>query len=247
MPIASRTTETAPVLPLFAQVESELRQRIVSNQLEAGSKLSSEAELEAEFGVSRITVRQALATLHAEGLIRKINGRGSFVTRPGDAPRLGPLSGFYEHMRAHGREAHGKVVSVRQVAASAAIAQALHIAPGDTLTAITTVRTADGHPLAYSTAVGAPGMMKTLLREELETNDVLTLLETRLGFRLKNIHTESSAEPAGKTRARHLEMDERDPVLRVRMAVHDVDDRPLMYADTYFRGDAFSYKAVIRR
>lgn len=55
--------------PLFAQVREYLRERIASGVLGAGAKLPSEGELEAEFGVSRITVRQALSELHAAGLI----------------------------------------------------------------------------------------------------------------------------------------------------------------------------------
>ena len=244
------TTDDLPspsALPLFAQIESNLRQRIVDNLLAAGSKLPSEAELEVEFGVSRITVRQALAALHAKGLIQKINGKGSFVTRPTDAPNLGPLTGFYEHMRARGHQSHGKTLSVREVKASAAAAESLGVAPGSALTAVTMLRMVDGAPLAVGIAYGAPALMQALLREDIETNDLMTLLESRLGFRLKSTHIETSALPAGKTRARQLGIAETDPLLRIRFTPHDFSDRPLCYADMYFRGDGFSYKAVVKR
>ncbi|WP_213958961.1 MULTISPECIES: GntR family transcriptional regulator [unclassified Variovorax] len=234
-------------LPLFAQIEAQLRQRIVVNELVAGSKLPSEAELEIEFGVSRITVRQALAALHAKGLIQKVNGKGSFVTRPSDAPKLGPLTGFFDHMRAHGREALGKTLSVREVEAPAAVAEALRLAPGEPVTAITMVRSVDGKPLLYGIAWGEAELVKALIREDIDTNDFMTLLEGRLGFRMKSTHIETSAVPAGKLRARHLGIDAAAPVLRIRFTPHDVTDRPLLHADMYFRGDSFSYKAVIKR
>lgn len=237
----------APALPLFAQIERNLRQRILDNKLLAGSKLPSEAELEAEFGVSRITVRQALASLHASGLIEKVNGKGSFVTRPTDAPQLGPLTGFFEHMRAHGRQAYGKTLSARSVKAAAGAAEALGVEPGSVLTAITMVRFVDGKPLAYGIAYGLPSLMKALVQEDIETNDLMTLLESRLGYRLKSTHIETSAMPAGKTRALHLGIEAGEPVLRIRFTPHDVSDRPLCYADMYFRGDGFSYKAVVKR
>ncbi len=232
---------------LFARIEADLRRRIIDNQLQPGSKLPSEAALQEEFGVSRITVRQALSTLHASGLISTINGKGSFVTRATDAPQLGPLTGFYDHMRAKGHQAYGRLISVRSVRASAAAAEALRIAPGTPLTSISMVRIVDGQPLAVGSACGPDALMQALLREDVEANDMMTLVESRLGYRLRNTHIETSALRAGKLRARQLGIDENDPVLRICFTPHDISDRPLTYAEMFFRGDAFSYKAVVKR
>jgi GntR family transcriptional regulator len=236
-----------PQLPLFAQIETDLRRRIVSNQLVAGSKLPSEAELEVEFGVSRITVRQALAALHANGLIEKINGKGSFVTRPADAPKLGPLTGFFDHMRAKGHTAQGRTISVREVDAPDPVALALGLAPRAPVTAVTMLRSVDARPMAYGIAYGASDLVRALLEEDIESNDLMSLLESRMGFRLKNTHIETSALPAGRMRARVQAIDAQDPVLRIRFTPHDVTDKPLLHADMYFRGDSFSYKAVVKR
>lgn len=247
--IAVMNAATSPPasLPLFAQIESNLRQRILRNQLAAGSKLPSEAELEVEFGVSRITVRQALAALHAGGLIEKVNGKGSFVTRPADAPDLGPLTGFYEHMRARGLQAHGRTLSVRELRANAMHAEALRIPIGEPLRAITVLRLVESRPLAVGITVGAAPLMDSLLREDIETNDVMTLLESRLGHRLRNTHIEAGAVLAGKLRARQLGIGEGDPVLRIRFTPHDASDRPVCWSEMHFRGDSFSYKAVVKR
>lgn len=59
----------------FRQIEEALRQQIIANDLAPGVKLPSEAELVEQYGASRITIRQALAGLHASGLIEKINGK----------------------------------------------------------------------------------------------------------------------------------------------------------------------------
>lgn len=234
-------------LPLFAQIEAKLRQRILANELAPGTKLPSEADLEVEFGVSRITVRQALATLHTSGLIEKINGRGSFVTRPMDAPDLGPLTGFYEHMRARGYRTHGQTVSVRKIAATAPAAEALRILIGSSLTAVTVIRYVDEKPLAVGITFGAHPLMQSMLQEDIETNDVMLLLESRLGYRLRAMHIEASAIAAGKLRARQLDVRPADPVLRVRFTPHDATDQPVCYSEMFFRGDGFSYKASIKR
>jgi GntR family transcriptional regulator len=180
-------------------------------------------------------------------MIQKINGKGSFVTRPSDAPDLGPLTGFFDHMRATGREAVGKTLSVRDVEAPAAVAEALGLPVGTPIKMVTMVRMVDGNPLVYGVVHGLPAMVQALIREDIETNDMMTLLESRLGHRLKSTHIETSALPAGKLRSRHLGVAPDAPVLRIRFTPHDVSDRPLLHADMFFRGDGFSYKAVVKR
>jgi GntR family transcriptional regulator len=226
---------------------SELRQQILDNRLAPGDKLPSESELERRFGVSRITVRHALDTLRAGGLITKVNGKGSFVTQASDAARLGPLTGFYDHMRARGHAAFGRLISVRQVPADALQAQALALPQGSPLTVVTMLRLVDDKPVAIGVSCAPPQLMQALLREDLEANDTMTLLESRLGYRLRCTHIETSALRAGKARARRLGITPDAPVLRIRFTPHDVSDRPLVYSEMFFRGDAFSYKAVVKR
>ena len=237
---------TSPA-PLFMQIASRLRQDIINNNLAPGAKLRSESELETDFGVSRITVRQALSELHTQGLIRKINGKGSFVTQPGDAPRLGPLTGFYDHIRMQGDVASGKTLSVRATRATAAAADALKIEPGTALRLITVLRFANNQPMAWGLVHAEPDMARALLAEDLDANDIMAVLESRLGYRLKSTHIEASAVAAGKKRGQMLEVNAAAPLLLIRFTPHDATDRPLAYCEMYFRADRFSYKAVVNR
>jgi len=65
--------------PLAQGLVEGLKSRILSGALAPGAKLPSEAELVAEFDVSRTVVREAVSRLHAEGLVETFQGRGSFV------------------------------------------------------------------------------------------------------------------------------------------------------------------------
>ena len=247
MPTTKTTATSQPARPLFAQVASSLREDILQNRRLPGDKLPSESELETVFGVSRITIRQALAALHDEGLIKKLNGKGSFVTRPADAPHLGPLTGFYEHMRARGDVASGRTLSVRQMPASAAAAAALKLAPGVPLTVITLLRLVNGEPIAYGTSHADPALAQDLLAHDLNVHDMMSVLESALGYRLKSTHIEAGAVAAGKLRGRLLQVGEQAPLLRIRFTPHDVNDRPLAYSEMFFRADRFNYRAVVKR
>jgi GntR family transcriptional regulator len=72
-------------MPLYLQVASVMRQRINSGRWTEGERISTLEELEAEFGVARVTIRQASELLRAEGLLQAQQGRGTFVSgRPAD-------------------------------------------------------------------------------------------------------------------------------------------------------------------
>ena len=66
-------------VPLYVQLKNIVQRQIMSGELPPGASLQSEPALGRAYGVSRITVRQALDELEAEGLIRREPGRGTFV------------------------------------------------------------------------------------------------------------------------------------------------------------------------
>jgi GntR family transcriptional regulator len=233
--------------PRFRQIENELRRRIIDNQWPAGVQLPSEAALMDEFGVSRVTVRQSLAGLHASGLIEKINGKGSFVTRPEHHANLGPLTGFYEAARARGQTAHGKLVSVREIRAPDFARDALGLEDGARLLCASTVRMLGDVPVAYFRIMGEPALIEALVREDLETNDASTILENRLGYRLKELQAESSAIAAGAQLAGRLAIAAEAPVLRVRCTPYDVRGDAICCSEFFFRGGLYSYKVKLSR
>lgn len=66
-------------LSLYRQLEAIIRGQIIDGELRPGDRLPSEAELSAQYGISRATVRQALESLEREGVINRHVGRGTFV------------------------------------------------------------------------------------------------------------------------------------------------------------------------
>ncbi|AQV98009.1 GntR family transcriptional regulator [Cupriavidus necator] len=234
-------------LPRFKEIENEIRQRIASNALVPGAKLPSEAELMTEFAVSRITVRQALSGLHNAGLIEKVNGKGSFVTRPSDMPSLGALTGFYETGRARGQLAYGKLVSVRMMRAPAFVAAALQLQPGEKVLSVATVRYWDDAPVAHFNLMGPEPLMRRLVQEDLETNDAMSLFESRLGYRFKEVAMEATAVAAPADVARRLGIAVGEPLFRLRSTPYDIENTPLFCGELLFRSDRYAYKWTLTR
>lgn len=245
--MASGKPASNSATPLFVQLRDRLRNHIVSGGLPTGSKLPSESQLEIEHGVSRITVRQALAELHAEGLIEKVNGKGSYVKRPEPPQGLGPLIGFYETMRRRGHQALGRVSPVRQVRADARVATGLRVPLHTPVSTITIMRFVDGQPFAKHTAWGSTPLFKQLAQADLQTNDLITITQDRLGYHLDHSDMEISALNADARLAKALSIAEGAAVLRLAIASFDTSGVPLLFSEFLARGDQFRYPVTIRR
>ena len=115
------------VLPLHAQVRETIRHRILDGTYAPHSQMPSESQMMTAFGVSRVTVRQALGDLQKEGLIFKVAGKGSFVAKPKAFQNLSRLQGFGEAMTPSGYETYSQVLSLKKLPATELIAHRLKL------------------------------------------------------------------------------------------------------------------------
>ncbi|RYV52407.1 GntR family transcriptional regulator [Pengzhenrongella frigida] len=130
----------------YVRVRDYLRS-LVTHELAVGDAIPSERLLCERFGVSRMTVRQAVDALVVEGLLEREQGRGTFVA-PTKMDLEVRLSSFGEEMRRRGMEPSSKVLAAEEVAASPDIADALDLLPGEQVFYLHRVRYADGEPMA---------------------------------------------------------------------------------------------------
>ena len=138
-------------LPHYRQIEQALRERIAI--LPAGERLPSDNELCVEFGVSRMTARNAMQQLAADGLIRREPGRGSFVAEAQPHRRTNRLMTFTQEMRRAGRVPSSRVLSRVLRPSTPAEATGLGVPLRQPIVHLRRLRLADGQPIALETAV----------------------------------------------------------------------------------------------
>jgi GntR family transcriptional regulator len=232
--------------PLFAQVRDALRADILGGSLSPGDRLPSESELIARFGVSRITVRQALSELQSDGLVHTVNGKGSFVTRPGRGESRGPLVGVLEAMRKRGHRARAKLVSHRTLKAPRAVSRELDVPEGVAVGAVTVLRYRDDVPFVVGTTWCAPEVAERLVAQDLTETDVATAIEVGLGLRHAASRVRIEATLADAKLASRLDYTVGAPVLRIHTTSIGWDDRPIAYSETDCRADMMDYRVTLR-
>lgn len=232
---------------LHARLGESLRRRIVSGEWPVHHRLPSEAELGASFGVSRITVRKALADLAAQSLIVRVQGKGSFVAPARVRQELDRLQGLAESLGPDGRQVVTEVLDCSPGRLSGEAAAALGLREGAACLTLNTLRRTDGRPLSINRTALLPAFGRRLRREELARHDLLTLYETRLGLRVDRAVVSIGAEAAAPDQAHALGLRRASPVLRVTRAVFASDGRALHYEVAVHRADAFSFRLELAR
>jgi GntR family transcriptional regulator len=134
--------------PLYEQIKTALRARILDGTYAPHSQMPSENDLCAMFNVSRITVRQALGDLQKEGLVFKLHGKGTFVSKPKAFQNVSALQGFAEAMSSMGYEIVNQLKHIRFIPATAHIASRLNLPEGAKVAEIHRVRLLNREPVS---------------------------------------------------------------------------------------------------
>lgn len=232
---------------LHARLRDALRADILERRLVPGDQLPSESQLQAAHGVSRITVRQALSALQAEGLIVKLHGKGAFVSQPRAAQSLDRLQGLNEALVADAHAITNRQLSSRKAKASVEVAQWLKLSPGDPVYELHTLRYLDREPLSVNTSWLLPALGQKLLRLDLSQRDLIDVFENEGGLRVGRADLDIGAGLVRPADAPLLGLEPGAPVLEVLRIVHSEDGVRVHAERAIYRADAFRYKLALRR
>jgi GntR family transcriptional regulator len=138
-------------LPLYGQIRETLHARILDGTYPTGTRLPTEQVLCEVFGVSRITIRQALEQLRQEGIVHKVHGQGTFVSAPRTSQHINALQSFSEAMIPMGHQVANRLESIRYRKAGEKLAARLQLGVDMRIAEITRVRLLDGAAATYFT------------------------------------------------------------------------------------------------
>ncbi len=242
----SAVLQMSPV-PLYTQIKGILRDRILDGTYHAHQQMPSESELMSIFGVSRITVRQALGDLQKEGLIFKIHGKGTYVSKPKAFQNIAELQGFGEAMSRMGYETFSRVVSLKRLPADATVGAKLGVSPSEEVVELRRVRYLNRAPISLDVTYVPKAIGERLAKEDLAHRDVFLILENDYGLALGEADLQIEAMLADDYLAHQLQVEEGAPVLRIERLTMTSDGKPIDYEHLYYRGDAFQYRMRIKR
>jgi GntR family transcriptional regulator len=226
---------------LYQQTAEVLRSRIVQNVWKQGDRLPSESQLCEEFGVSSITMRRAVATLVAEGLLVRLQGKGTFVSSD-HAIVQGPpqLTSFTEDMRLRGWRSSARLIAFRTQRAPAALATRLGLSTGALLHVLCRVRLADDLPVAVQTAYVPALLFPDLESHDFRRESLYEVFERAYGVKPATATEVYRASKLSDEEAELLETEPDSPAFRVERLTTDSTGRRVELVESVVRGDRYT-------
>lgn len=228
-------------MPLYLQVGEALRQAITAGELVPGQELPTEAQLCELYGVSRVTVRQAVAELLSEEAITRSRPRGLLqVSQPKILREVSELSGpFVEDVLSTGMRRRTQVLSASLEPAPSRPSSQLGLPSGTRVYRIERLHMGDQVPLACQASWLPEKLVPDLLNQSL-SGSLQQLYETKYGLLVARKVQRISARIATTEEASHLNLPRRAPVLELERTVYLADGRVVEFVVYTLRSDRFT-------
>jgi GntR family transcriptional regulator len=224
-------------VPRYREIEQALRARIAA--LKPGDPLPSDAALCREFGVSRMTARNAVGRLAEEGLITREPGRGSFVAVPQSHRWANSLMSFSDEMRRQGRVPRSRLLRRELRPARPDEIRDLRLGDGEPVVALDRIRMADDVPIAVEAVALHGRCAAVVMAADLETGSLHEALRGA-GFVPARGRATLAAGAASAEDAQLLGVAPGTPLLVERRVIVDLRGRPLESTESRYPADRYA-------
>jgi GntR family transcriptional regulator len=229
------------------QIYLLLRDQIASGVIAHGAALPPEQSLAASHQVSRITVRRALAELEREGLVRRVQGAGTYATpRHEPKPVIADLSDMLANIVAMGKTTDVRLLAFGYDQAPPQIAAALRLAEGERVQRSIRVRLIDGKPFSYLTTHVPERVGITYSEAELASRPLLSLIE-RSGIGVAQATQEIGALLASPDVAQALGIDVGSALIALTRVAFDAEGRGIEHLFALYRPDRYALRMDLVR
>lgn len=235
-----------PSTPKYIQLIEIIKDAIQQQTLLPQQKLPNEDDLAAQYGMSRGTVRKAIAELQRMGLVRKEQGRGTFVNEPGPALDGFSLVEFDHYMKAQNRVPHTETLTFEVIAATEFLADRLKIVSGTDTFHIVQLRLASGTPIVYEERYFAQSLCPGLTADLLGRHPLHWLLVEKYQIPLVRLTHTIERNQLPDEMCKLFQMTESAPVFRVdRLSYTNMNDviQPAVWYQAFYRADEYQFHA----
>lgn len=232
-------------VPVYWQIKEDIHRQIMQGDVLPDGRIPSEPKLAEQYGVSRLTARNAVTELVNEGYLHRVHGQGTFVTKPRFEESSAKFSGFYDTMTRKGYKVTSNVLVAAEIEPDDEVREQLKLAGGKKVCRIKRLRFAGKEPIGvqdvYLPSDRCPGILKI----DLENDSIYRFLVEELMLNLKMAKEKLEAIAADAEHAALLAIKPGDPVLFTRRLTTLTGDIPVEYSLSWYRGDSYVFEVDI--
>ncbi|MFC4712908.1 GntR family transcriptional regulator [Planococcus dechangensis] len=233
-------------IPIYSQIEEQLKQQIQRGDFPVGTSIPSERELSERFAVSRMTVRQSITNLVNDGLLYREKGRGTFVASPKVEQPLNGLTSFTEDMESRGMVPSSKLIGFEILEPESDVAQELQLNHGDQVYFVERIRFADDKPMAIERTY-LPVKRFPDLTEESFQGSLYAVIENNQQQKISRATQRMEAGLVKKDDADLLQIKPPAAILMIERISFLEGDLPFEVVRSTYRADRYKFTTDIQR
>jgi len=231
--------------PKYVQIQESITNWIESGDIKPGDLIHSERELSEKFGVSRMTVRQAVSTLVSYGVLQRVQGVGTFVSEPKVEHDIGRLVSFTESALREGLKPSGKLLEFNQVIADEKLAKNLQIGLGNKVYKLVRIRYGNNEPMVLERCFFPYSLFAGIEKFDLENQSLYHIWMEEFGIVFGKMHQALEPVAATEFEARALDIPVGFLLMLVERISYNREGVPVEYAKDVHRGDKSRFVAEL--
>jgi GntR family transcriptional regulator len=231
-------------VPLYHQIEQDLRQMMAVGILAPGDALPPETDMAEQYGVGRHTMRMALSRLVAGGLLARRAGRGTVVRSQPDRRHFYLDRSFTRQMEEMGMQARSKVISTSADTLELNLPDPLGKHAGAACFKVERLRYGDETPIGLQTTTILTALCPDIEQFDFMTHSLYDVLSNHYHLIVTRITHTVGAVLAERDQAKLLDIHPRDPLLLVKTSAYLENDDLIEFTTSYYRADQYEYRTT---
>lgn len=227
-------------LPIYIQIHDQIKAEIEGGKWAVGDRLPSERDLSIQYGVSRMTLRQAVQTLADEGILERKIGSGTYVAKKRVQETMTGTTSFSEIMMAQGKVPSSKTIAYFVTQPSSSEMEKLRLKENEQILRMERIRYADDVPICFEVTSIPYHLVKGAQKDEVTQSFYHTLVETgeqKIGHAVQRV----TAMVASEKIADYLDIKKGDAILRLRQITYLETQEPFEYVRSQYVGNRFEF------
>ena len=233
-----------PSIPIYAQLEEAIKEKIKNKEYLPGEALPTERELTELFGVSRMTIRQAISNLVHKNVLYRIPGKGAFVSKEVIEKKL-EIESFSEDMRKRGLVPGSKIIQFEKVSPSDEIKEKLALAKNEEIYFLNRLRLADSEPIAIEYCYLPEKFFPNLIKYNMANCSLYTIMKEDYQIHFNYMKQSLRAATLASREAELLFGKNKGVGLVSERLIYNIEEVPIEYTKTIYHSERYTFNMVL--
>ena len=222
--------------PMYIKIHNQIKRDVENHVYKVGDRIPAERQLAVKFGVSRMTLRQAIKTLEEEGILERRLGSGTYVASQKVQEKMSGIMSFTE---INGQIPSSKLISYQIGKPSLSEKERLNLNPDSEVLRMERIRFADETPICYEVVTIPYHLVENLSKDDISTHLYETL--NKNGYRIGRVTEHISAAVANENDARLLNAKKGEALITRRQVTELSNGQPFEYTRARYVAERFEF------